>query len=115
MTDLSERQCKPCEGGVEPLDVAAAEALMPQVPGWALDAAGRSIQREFEFRNFHQTMEFVNALAWVAHRQDHHPDLEVGYKRCLVRYSTHAIGGLSLNDFILAARIDDLPIDLKNP
>lgn len=108
MSDLQERHCVPCEGGVAPLDAIRAEALMSQVPGWSLDAAGNSIQREFEFKNFHRTMEFVNALAWIAHREDHHPDLEVGYKTCLVRFSTHAIGGLSDNDFICAARINAL-------
>ncbi len=108
MADLQERHCKPCEGGVAPLTMAQAEQLLSQVPGWALDAAGQSIQREFEFKNFHRTMEFVNALAWIAHREDHHPDLEVGYRTCRVRYSTHAIGGLSDNDFICAARINAL-------
>ena len=108
MSDLSTQHCKPCEGGVDPLTQEQAETMLSQVPGWTLDAAARTIQREFEFRNFHQTMEFVNALAWVAHRQDHHPDLEVGYKRCLVRFTTHAIKGLSDNDFICAARINAL-------
>ena len=106
--DLQTRHCKPCEGGVAPLTAERAETLMAQVPGWALDAAGASIQRGFEFRNFHQTMQFVNAVAWVAHREDHHPDMEVGYKTCLVRYSTHATGGLSDNDFICAARVNAL-------
>ena len=108
MSDLKIQQCKPCEGGVDPLSKQQAEMMLGQVSGWSLDAAGKQISREFEFRNFHETMEFVNALAWVAHRQDHHPDLEVGYNRCLVRFSTHAIKGLSDNDFICAARIDAL-------
>ena len=108
MSELDRRQCKPCEGGVDPLDLSAAEALMTQVPGWSLDAAARGIQPEFGFRDFHRTMEFVNAVAWIAHRQDHHPDMEVGYKRCLLRFTTHAIGGLSDNDFICAARVNAL-------
>ncbi|EGQ63942.1 pterin-4-alpha-carbinolamine dehydratase, partial [Acidithiobacillus sp. GGI-221] len=63
---------------------------------------------EFRFKNFYETMAFVNAVAWISHREDHHPDLELGYNRCVVHYSTHAIGGLSENDFICAARVDAL-------
>ena len=73
-----------------------------------LGDAANEIRRLFEFSNFHETMAFVNALAWIAHREDHHPDLEVGYRRCLVRYRTHAIGGLSENDFICAAKVERL-------
>jgi len=75
---------------------------------WALAGDYTSISRTFRFSNYYQTLAFVNALAWIAHGEDHHPDLEVGYNRCLVRYSTHAVGGLSENDFICAARIDAL-------
>ena len=75
---------------------------------WTLDADGSEISRSCRFGNYYQTIAFVNALAWVAHAEDHHPDLEVGYNRCHIRYSTHAIGGLSENDFICAARIDAL-------
>ena len=75
---------------------------------WVLDADGVEISRSCRFGNHYQTIAFVNALAWVAHTEDHHPDLEVGYNRCHIRYSTHAIGGLSDNDFICAAKIDAL-------
>jgi 4a-hydroxytetrahydrobiopterin dehydratase len=75
---------------------------------WTLSGNNTSISRTFRFRDYYQTLAFVNALAWIAHSEDHHPDLEVGYNRCLVRYSTHAVGGLSDNDFICAARIDAL-------
>jgi 4a-hydroxytetrahydrobiopterin dehydratase len=75
---------------------------------WTLSADNKSISRTFRFKNYYQTLAFVNALAWIAHGEDHHPDLEVGYNRCLVRYSTHTVGGLSENDFICAARIDAL-------
>lgn len=108
MTELKQQRCQPCEGGVDPLDRRAAENLLPQAKGWALDENAKEISRTFEFKNFYQTMGFVNAVAWIANREDHHPDLEVGYKRCRVRYSTHAIGGLSMNDFICAARINAL-------
>ena len=106
MADLTTRKCKPCEGGVDPLEREEAERLLKQVSGWTLQEG--AIAKSYSFRNHHETMAFVNALAWIAHREDHHPDLEVGYKTCVVRYSTHAVGGLSENDFICAAKIDAL-------
>ena len=106
---LAERHCIPIAKGGTALSAAAARTLRAQLhPDWALDAGSTAIHRGFRFRDFHATMAFVNAVAWIAHREDHHPDLEVGYNRCLVRYSTHAVGGLSENDFICAARIDAL-------
>jgi len=109
MSDLSTRRCVPCEGGVPVLPAAEAEALLAKLdPGWTLGAGGVTIHRSFTFKNYHETMAFVNAVAWVAHREDHHPDLEVGYSRCLATFSTHAVGGLTENDFICAAKIDGL-------
>lgn len=108
MTELTNKRCKPCEGGAEPLGAAEAGRLLAQLDDWRLDDDGTEIHRLFAFTNFHQTMAFVNALAWIAHQEDHHPDLEVGYSRCLVRFRTHAIGGLSENDFICAAKLDRL-------
>lgn len=109
MTELRQKHCRPCEGGVEPLPPAAAKKLLNELaPGWEIDADGREIRKDFEFNGFYKTMAFVNAVAWIANTQGHHPDLEVGYKHCLVRYTTHAIGGLSDNDFICAAHIDAL-------
>ena len=91
------------------LDTTQAKNLCAQLENnWHLDPDTKSIEFDFQFRNFHETMAFVNAVAWIAHRENHHPDLEVGYKHCQVRYSTHSVGGLSLNDFICAAHIDDL-------
>jgi len=107
MDDLANRRCVACEGG-RPLDAGAARNLLARLDGWEMDAAAKEIRRAFEFGNFHETMAFANAVAWIAHREDHHPDLSVGYKRCVVRYSTHAVGGLSENDFICAAKIDAL-------
>ena len=108
-TSLLNQRCLPCEGGVDPIPADAAGRLMSQLHGdWSLAEDARAISRDYQFKDFHQTMAFVNALAWVAHREDHHPDLEVGYRHCRVRYSTHAIGGLSQNDFICAAKIDEL-------
>jgi 4a-hydroxytetrahydrobiopterin dehydratase len=108
MSDLTHKTCKPCEGGVAPLSRAEAERLLAQLHGWALDDKAGAISQTFRFKNYYQTMAFVNAVAWIAHQEDHHPDLVVGYSRCLVTYSTHAIGGLSENDFICAAKIDAL-------
>jgi 4a-hydroxytetrahydrobiopterin dehydratase len=105
-TDLAAKRCKPCEGGVAPLGPEEAARMVKQLDGWAL--AGKAIARTFAFRDYHQTMAFVNATAWISHREDHHPDLAVGYNQCRVTYTTHAIGGLSENDFICAAKIDAL-------
>ncbi len=109
MSTLAERKCKPCEGGVAPLTAADAAPLLAQLtPGWQLSADGKSLRRAYSFRDFYRTMSFVNAIAHIANLEDHHPDLEVGYDYCRVRYTTHAIGGLSENDFVCAAKIDRL-------
>jgi 4a-hydroxytetrahydrobiopterin dehydratase len=108
-SDLSGKKCKPVAGDTTPLSPTRVQALLTGLhPDWASNADSREISRTFRFGNYYQTMAFVNALAWIAHAEDHHPDIEVGYNRCHVRYSTHAIGGLSENDFICAARIDAL-------
>ncbi|AVZ80010.1 4a-hydroxytetrahydrobiopterin dehydratase [Zoogloeaceae bacteirum Par-f-2] len=104
--DLSTRHCVPCEGGVPALSVEAAQQLAGKLDGWVLVDA--KIEKTFRFRNHHETMAFVNAVAWISHREDHHPEITVGYADCRVRYWTHAIGGLSENDFICAAKIDRL-------
>jgi 4a-hydroxytetrahydrobiopterin dehydratase len=107
---LTARRCKPCEGGVPALSLSDAQQAMQQLSGdWQLVEEGKAIRREFAFRDFYRTMSFLNALAHIAHLEDHHPDLEVGYNYCRVRYSTHAIGGLSENDLICAAKIDRIP------
>ena len=111
MSALSERSCKPCEGGVAPLTAgAAAQLLRGLEEGWHLAADARSIRREFKFKDFYRTMSFVNAVAHVANIEDHHPDLEVGYNYCRVLFTTHAIAGLSENDFICAAKIDRIAL-----
>ncbi|MDO6564815.1 4a-hydroxytetrahydrobiopterin dehydratase [Amphritea sp. 1_MG-2023] len=105
---LRSRHCLPYRG-LAKLSRVDAEPLLTQLaPGWGLDAEAHMLQKSFKFDDFHQTMAFVNAVAWIAHRENHHPDLEVGYARCWVRYSTHAVDGLSENDFICAAMIDAL-------
>ncbi len=105
-SDLTDKQCKPCEGGVPPLTDAEANALFQQIKGWQLQS--KLISKTYTFKNYYQTMAFVNAVAWVSHREDHHPDMVVEYNQCTVSYTTHAIGGLSENDFICAAKIDKL-------
>ena len=98
-----------CQRETSRLDSHAIDSLLRQIDAdWTPNAERSGIQRTFSFKNYYQTIAFVNALAWVAHREDHHPDLAVGYNRCKVTYSTHSVGGLSENDFICAARIDAL-------
>ena len=108
---LADRRCKPCEGGTPPLTPAEAAALLGQVSGeWVLTAEARAISRKFAFRDFYRTMSFVNALAHIANIEDHHPDLEVGYNYCRVTFTTHAVRGLSENDFVCAAKVDLIPL-----
>jgi 4a-hydroxytetrahydrobiopterin dehydratase len=108
-SDLNQKHCEACEGITNALDAKQIQNLMPQLDkGWLLDANHQEIKRSFSFANFYETMAFVNALAWIANTENHHPDLELGYNYCHVRYSTHALKGLSLNDFICAAKVDAL-------
>ncbi|MBI3547405.1 MAG: 4a-hydroxytetrahydrobiopterin dehydratase [Gammaproteobacteria bacterium] len=106
--DLKSKSCKACAPGTAPLTRSQAQALLAQTAGWSLNDAAVELSRTFKFKNYYETMAFVNALAWIAHREDHHPDMEVGYNRCHVRFSTHSIKGLSDNDFICAAKINAL-------
>lgn len=112
MTDLRERKCKPCEGGVEPLTADQAQELMAALhPDWQLSESASSISREFRFAAFGRTIGFANAVAWIASTEGHHPEMIIKYGSCLVRYMTTAINGLSDNDFICAAKIDRLPTE----
>lgn len=88
------------------LNDADSAARLARLDGWT--RAGKHIAKEFRFANYHETLAFVNASAWISHRTDHHPDLEVGYNRCRVSYSTHSAGGLTEKDFDCAAKIDAL-------
>ena len=106
--DLSDRHCKPCEGGVEAMSREQAETLIAQVPGWKLSDDGKQISRRFEFKGFYKTVAFINAMAWVANTENHHPDFSAGYNYCEVNFTTHAIDGLSENDFICAAKVGEL-------
>ena len=108
-SELRTRRCKPCEGGVPPLEPEAVVQLMQALQqDWQVTDDGKSILRVFEFAGYHRTIAFVNALAWIAQSEGHHPDLKVHYGKVEVLYTTHAIKGLSENDFICAAKIDAL-------
>ncbi|MFQ5634011.1 MAG: 4a-hydroxytetrahydrobiopterin dehydratase [Gammaproteobacteria bacterium] len=108
-TDLLKRRCEPCEGGVPPLEPEAVTELTAALhEAWRVSDDGKSIARLFEFAGYHRTISFVNAVAWIAENEGHHPDLGVRYGKVEVLYTTHAIGGLSENDFICAAKIDRL-------
>ena len=106
--DLSKRHCEPCEGGVAPMEREQAEELLAELNGWELSGDGKMISRRFEFRGFFRTMSFINAMAWVVNKEGHHPDFSAGYNYCKVGFTTHAIDGLSENDFICAAKINAL-------
>jgi 4a-hydroxytetrahydrobiopterin dehydratase len=109
MTALRDRKCAPCAKGTPPLPAERAAALLAGLEaGWRISDDGRSLLRAFAFADFYETMAFVNAVAWIANVEDHHPDLEVGYDHCRIAFSTHSVGGLSENDFICAAKVDAL-------
>ncbi|HET7562403.1 MAG TPA: 4a-hydroxytetrahydrobiopterin dehydratase [Rhodanobacteraceae bacterium] len=104
--ELATQHCESRKGPEHALDAARVHALLAQLPGWEAASDGKSITKTFRFKNFYETLGFVNAIGWMANRQDHHPDLEVGYNRCVVHWSTHDVGGLSMNDFICAAKVE---------
>lgn len=106
--DLTKKHCVPCEGGIPPLALNVVENHLQSMPKWQLNEQKNTIFRVLSFENFHETMAFVNAIAWISHQENHHPDLEVGYNRCVVHYMTHAVQGLTENDFICAAKVDQL-------
>jgi 4a-hydroxytetrahydrobiopterin dehydratase len=103
---LSEKRCVPCEGGVKPFSAAQANKLLKAIPkGWKV-IDGKRIRKEFRFKDFAGTMSFVNKVALIAQEEGHHPDMEVHYAKCAIEFSTHSIHGLSENDFIMAAKIE---------
>jgi len=104
MTNLLHLRCTARVAG--PMSDAEIASHLAQVSGWRLEAG--AIEKTHSFKNFHETMAFVNALAWICHTEDHHPDVALGYSRCVVRFNTHSVGGISVNDFICAAKVDAL-------
>ncbi|CAM4488326.1 MAG: Putative pterin-4-alpha-carbinolamine dehydratase [Legionella sp.] len=108
-SDLSSKHCESCEGIGAALTAEQVKNLLPQLnKQWQVSADNRIIRRELSFKDFYETMAFVNALAWIANVENHHPDLEIGYNYCNVNFMTHALDGLSHNDFICAAKLDHL-------
>lgn len=105
-SQLAEKHCKPCEGKMPAMTEAEVRQKLREIEGWTYEN-GR-IVRSFGFKNYYETVSFVNAAAWIANREDHHPDISFGYKNCRVAYSTHAVKGISENDFICAAKINEL-------
>ena len=109
MSALKDKSCKPCEGGIKGYTSTVAKNMLKKLHAdCKLSSDHKSIRREYKFKNFYRTMSFVNAVAHVANAEDHHPDLEMGYDYCNITFTTHAIKGLSANDFICAAKVDEL-------
>jgi 4a-hydroxytetrahydrobiopterin dehydratase len=112
---LVNKKCVPCHGGVSALSADEARSMLGRLlsadgkPGWQIVEDGKALKREFKFADFYRAMSFVNAVAHIANAEDHHPDIECGWGYVRIRYQTHAIGGLHENDFICAAKIDNLP------
>ncbi|KGI78232.1 4a-hydroxytetrahydrobiopterin dehydratase [Oleiagrimonas soli] len=105
--ELAAAHCQPQKGHTA-LDADAIDALLAEVPGWSRSADGKAILKDFRFPDFRHTLGFINAVGFMANQEDHHPDLEAGYGHCQVLWSTHDVDGLSLNDFICAARVEAL-------
>jgi 4a-hydroxytetrahydrobiopterin dehydratase len=113
--DLATRHCEPCEGGVRAFSVEEARQQLQELPQWRLTHDGRRIRRDWQAKDFEKAMEFMGRVAQLAELEGHHPDLHLeSYRKVWIELSTHAIGGLSENDFILAAKIDLLPIETKD-
>src|SRR3990167_10826324 len=102
------KHCKPCEGGIAPLELPEIKNYLAPLKNWNVSEDHKSIWKLWLFKNHHQVMAFVNAIAFISHRENHHPDIILGYNNCHIRYTTHAINGLSENDFICASKIDAL-------
>jgi 4a-hydroxytetrahydrobiopterin dehydratase len=113
--ELAGKHCKPCEGGVPALTTEQVQDHLRAVPAWHLTADGRHIRREWRVKDFQTALDFFNRVGQVAEAEDHHPDLHLtSYRQVAIELSTHAVGGLTENDFILAARIDAIPVELKS-
>jgi 4a-hydroxytetrahydrobiopterin dehydratase len=108
LAELCTLHCKPLRGPEHALKQEEIAALLPALPGWALAGDGSDLRKDFKFADFSGALAFVNALGWIAERENHHPDLELGWGRCRVRFSTHDVGGISRNDFICAAKTEAL-------
>lgn len=108
MKKLHNKTCKPCQDKTTTLTLAQCDTLLNELNDWSYSKEKKTITKTFKFKNYYQTIAFVNAIAWIANQAGHHPDLEVSYNRCIVYLTTHSIQQLSENDFICAAKIDKL-------
>ncbi len=106
--ELASQHCQPRKGAEHALDEARVALLLQQLPGWRRSGDGKGLVKDFRFNDFHHTLGFINAVGFMANREDHHPDLEAGYGHCQLLWSTHDVGGLSLNDFVCAAKVEAL-------
>lgn len=112
--ELKSKKCVPCEGGVPQVEMEEANRLLGELPGWELSGDGNRIRREWTAKNFLAAIDFFKRVADLAEEEGHHPDLHLtGYRNATVELTTHAIGGLSENDFVLAAKINELPVECK--
>ncbi|MDA0781941.1 MAG: 4a-hydroxytetrahydrobiopterin dehydratase [Rickettsiales bacterium] len=105
---FSNKKCVPCEGGVKPLSQNEVKKLLSEIEGWQTNAEFNSILKDIKFRNFEQALEFVNKVGKIAEEQNHHPDIKMGWGYCSITLQTHSIGGLHENDFIVAAKINEI-------
>ncbi len=113
-SDLIRKRCIACETGVPALSAEQVQSLLPAVPAWSVSADGKRLRREWRVRDFVTALAFFQRVGQIAEAEDHHPDLHlVGYRQVTIEIWTHAVGGLTENDFILAAKIDLLPVTLK--
>jgi 4a-hydroxytetrahydrobiopterin dehydratase len=113
-TPLIQRKCQPCEGMGKPLGPSQAKEQLRQIEGWQMGQDGKSISKEYITKNFMAAISFIQKIAEIAEAENHHPDIHLtGYRKLRIDLSTHAIGGLSENDFIVAAKINELPVELK--
>jgi len=108
MNDLLSAHCQQYSKGTPSLDSAESLVLLDKITGWTISDDNKNISRCFKFKNYHQTIAFVNATAWISHEEDHHPELQISYNRCHVIFSTHSVNGLSRNDFICASKFNAL-------
>ena len=112
--ELTSKHCVPCEGGIPALTPAEVQDRLAAVPEWKLTADGKRLRREWRAKDFATALDFFNRVGQIAEQEDHHPDLHLtGYRNVAIEIWTHAVGGLTENDFILAAKIDTLPVALK--
>lgn len=108
LDQLAGQACKPRKGAADALGATELAAGLKALPGWQATENGKAISKDFRFADFHHTLGFINAVGFIANREDHHPDLEAGYGHCRLTWSTHDVGGLSMNDLICAAKVEAL-------